>query len=189
MRKPKNVIVLLRHGQYLKEPQEKLTKLGIKQAKLAGKRLREFSFDDIYASTMPRAEETAHLVVEQFEKKQKIYSDKTLCECVPGFPEKLKKKFKVKKETLTKDKAQADKAFNKFFKKKDEEKTTLLVCHGNIIRYFVCRALGVEANTWTKMDIHQCGFSILEYSSDTKSFELITHNEVGHIKLKERTFI
>ena len=40
-------IILLRHGQYTKDPTEKLTPLGRKQAVLAGKRLKNITFDDL----------------------------------------------------------------------------------------------------------------------------------------------
>jgi broad specificity phosphatase PhoE len=59
--------LLLRHGQYKKEPLETLTTLGMKQARLAGRRLREYSISEIHHSTMPRARETAEIIKKMLE--------------------------------------------------------------------------------------------------------------------------
>lgn len=190
MTEPQNIIVLLRHGQYTKEPVEQLTKLGKKQAKLAGKKLNEFNFDEVIVSTMPRAIETATIALSQFKKKTNFNLEDLIRESTPGFPVALRKKYKIT-DTSNFDEniKNADKAFKKYFKAKDVKKTTLLVCHGNIIRYLICKALGVDSETWIKLDVQQCGFSIIRYNQHKKSFELLTHNEIGHIDLKDRTFI
>ncbi len=44
---------------------------------------------------------------------------------------------------------QLDAAYAERFKSAaDHERHDLLVCHGNVIRYLVCRALGVEPHAW-----------------------------------------
>lgn len=183
-------LILLRHGQYLKEPQEKLTKLGRKQALLAGERLKEFKINKIYVSTMLRAQETAQISLGQFVKQRKFESCDLLRECVPGFPKKLRKKYGYTKlSELNKDQKQADEAFKKYFTFAKNKKTNLLVCHGNIIRYLVCKSLGVDTDTWMKFDIKQCGITIIELNFKNKSLKVITHNETGHIPLKLQTFI
>lgn len=186
-------IILLRHGQYTKEPKEKLTALGRKQARLAGRRLAEFKIDEVAISSMPRAQETASLALKQIHKKNGRLHEQVFCddlrECVPGFTEELRKKHGYKKTELVRDRKQADRAFKKYFKYSKKESTVLLVCHGNIIRYLTCKALKVPALAWLRLDIKQCGFTILTLDSKKGVMNLITHNETGHIPLKDQTFM
>lgn len=183
-------LIFLRHGQYQTKPTEKLTALGRKQAQLAGRRLGEFKINKIYVSTMPRAIETSKIVLKKFSRLLKPESCDLLQECVPGFPLKLRKIYgHTNLAKLKKGKAQADKAYKKYFTFSKKMRTELLVCHGNIIRYFVCKALGVDTDTWVKLDIKQCGITIIILDSENNSVSLITHNDIGHIPVKMQTFI
>ena len=70
--KPKasRTLILIRHGQYIWDPDypEKriLTELGKKQAAVTGRRLKElgYSYDMLHFSTMPRATETAQIIMQ-----------------------------------------------------------------------------------------------------------------------------
>lgn len=138
-------IYLLRHGQYQKNPDEFLTTLGRKQAALAGKRLKEISFHKIHHSTLPRAQEIAQIVLTAMGLKKKMYGSDHLHECVPGFPKKLRKKHGfIAEKKLNAHKRQANKAYRDLFTFSKSNRTELVVCHGNIIRYFICKALGVN---------------------------------------------
>lgn len=125
-------IILLRHGQYSpfdekKKHKEELTKLGHKQAQLAGKRLREYNIQKNVSSTMPRAKETAK-IVNSYLKCESAKEDKLLCECVPDFPKKLRKKYKYTDvNKLRTSKKQLEKAFQKFFKPAKQDTTTLVI--------------------------------------------------------------
>jgi serine/threonine-protein phosphatase PGAM5 len=161
-------LVLVRHGQYLpkKENQiEQLTTLGRKQARLAGKRLREYKFDKIYCSTMPRAIETAGIICEQLGTRLQPLQTDNLRECVPGFPKELQEKTGRKDKAMFKEhRQQANRAFKSFFKNSRKDSTELLVCHGNIIRYLICKMLKVELNTWVRMDIQHCGITVSNFT-------------------------
>lgn len=181
-------IILLRHGQYESKPVQRLTALGRQQAVLAGKRLAQYSITKIYSSNMPRAQETARIVNRRLKKS--LEESELLCECVPGFPMKERKKHGfTDAKKLARAKKQADQAFKKFFQFSKTSQTELLVCHGNIIRYLICKSLGIETDTWTKFDIKQCGLCIVELDSKTKKMMVITHGDVGHIPLKLQSFM
>lgn len=187
-------IILLRHGQYYKETEikkEQLTSLGRKQARLAGKRLKEYKVHHVIHSTMPRAVETTLLATEKMGFKKKVEATDLLKECIPGFSKSVQKSTGIKDhKRFRADKKQLDNAYKKFFNHlKYKDKTILLVCHGNVIRYLVCKALGIDSNKWTSMDIQQCGISIIEFNKKKKELELISHNDIGHIKYADRTFI
>lgn len=190
-------IILVRHGQYhpKKEKElERLTTLGRKQAKYAGKRLRETGkIHRIVHSTMPRAVETASIIKKELGYRGRYESCDSLRECIPGFPKHLRKKAghtDVKK--LAKDKAQAERAFKKYFKATRGKKDVVevLVCHGNIIRYLVCKVLDIDPIKWRTMDILQCSISVVEIRSKGTNRSLLrSHNDVGHIPKPQRTFL
>lgn len=190
----KKTIILVRHGQYHQATDnelERLTKLGRKQAKYASKRLKDEKIDRIVHSTMPRAIETASIIKKELGYKRKLESCDSLCECVPGFPKELRKEFGFTDEKKLKlHKAQADRAFKKYFQSPKKNSVEVLVCHGNIIRYLICRLLEIDTLTWRKLDIQQCGISIIEVrSSGPNPKVVLSHNDVGHIPKNERTFV
>lgn len=191
---PKKTIILVRHGQYYPKSEntlEKLTTLGRKQAQLAGKRLAENKIDRIVHSTMPRAQETAEIIKKTLGYRKKMESCDSLRECVPGFPKKLRKKYGHTDEKKLKSyKVQADRAFKKYFKAPRKDSVEVLVCHGNIIRYLICKVMALEGYEWMQMDIQQCGMSVVVLRSKGEHRKIvISHNDVGHIPKHLRTFI
>lgn len=183
-------IILLRHGQYISGDKERLTALGRKQARYAGRRLQDFKIDSVVVSTMPRAQETARIALKRSAKKiAKFESTDLLRECIPGFPEKLRIEKKLKKSSLNKQKKTLDEGFEKYFTFSKKKTTQLIVCHGNVIRYLVCRALSIPTLKWVQMDIKQCGISIIQLDTKKKTMSLIAHNDVGHIPHRHQTFV
>ncbi|MNJ98446.1 phosphoglycerate mutase [compost metagenome] len=187
-------IILVRHGQYhpaQENETERLTTLGRKQAKHVSNRLKEVKIDRIVHSTMPRAMETAAIIKSGLSFRKSFESCDTLRECVPGFPKELRKKHgftDIKK--LKSHKEQADKAFEKYFKPSKKDSVEVLVCHGNIIRYLVCRVLGIDTMKWRELDIQQCALSVVEVrSKGSLKNVVISHNDVGHIPKAQRTFL
>lgn len=70
--KPKasRTLILIRHGQYIWDPDDPdkriLTELGKKQAAITGQRLKDlgYSYNILHFSTMPRATETAQIILQ-----------------------------------------------------------------------------------------------------------------------------
>ncbi len=189
----KKLIILVRHGQYHSASSkglEKLTVLGRRQAKLAAKRLKENKINRFIHSSMPRAVETAAIIKKELNYRGSYESCNLLRECVPGFPKALRKKYGyTDTKKLTKNIKQAEGAFKKHFKSPRKNSVEVLVCHGNVIRYLVCRTLEIDTINWRLLDIQQCGISIVEVRSKGTKRILVSHNEVGHIPKKDRTFI
>lgn len=187
-------IILVRHGQYVSATEsesEKLTTLGRKQAAYAAKRLKEYKIDRIVHSSMPRAVETATLIKSNLKYRKSMDSCDFLRECVPGFPKHLRKKAgytDVKK--LKAGEKQLEAAFKKYFKSSHKDSVEVLVCHGNVIRYLVCKVLGLDTLAWRTMDIKQCAITVVQIrSKGTNRRVLLSHNEVGHIPKQHRTFL
>lgn len=68
--KATRTLILIRHGQYVWDPhypdKRILTELGRRQAAVTGKRLKElgYSYATLHYSTMPRATETAQIIMQ-----------------------------------------------------------------------------------------------------------------------------
>ena len=183
-------IILLRHGQYISGDNERLTDLGRKQARFAGRRLQDFKIDSVVVSTMPRAQETARIALKSLKQDNSVFeSTDLLRECIPNFPEKMRLEHKIKKSAMSKNKKILDQGFKKYFTFSKKETTQLIVCHGNVMRYLVCKALGVSTLKWVRLDIKQCGISIIKLNTKTKEISVISHNDVGHIPVQHQTFI
>jgi len=118
-------------------------------------------------------------------------SCRSLQECVPGFPKHLRKKFGFTDSAKLKShKARAELAFEKYFKASRKNSVIVLICHGNIIRYLICRTLGIDTLKWRQMDIQQCAISIVEVrAKGPDRLVLLSHNDVGHIPKGKRTFL
>ncbi|KAL0114986.1 hypothetical protein PUN28_010508 [Cardiocondyla obscurior] len=140
-------ILLIRHGQYhtdgKTDVERVLTELGRKQAEITGKRLAELNlpYSLIVRSTMTRALETSK-IIEQSLIKVPVENDSLLIEGAPIPPEPPIGQWKSEKHFFQ-DGPRIEAAFRKYFHRADPSQEfdsyTVLVCHANVIRYFVCR--------------------------------------------------
>lgn len=170
-------IVLLRHGHYDADDGGRLTAIGREQARLAGKYLESIRFDTIWSSTLPRARETADIVSGGLALaprhsgllREGIYTK------VEGYI--------VPASERREDCQRADAAYAKFFRKSRTERTELVVCHGNLIRYFMCRALHTPILKWLRMTTSHCGISRV-IIRDTGAVRVVSYNETAHLPLK-----
>lgn len=63
----------------------------------------------------------------------------------------------------------------------------LLVCHGNVIRWFVCRALGADPKQWRQMEIANGSITIIEIRPDGTA-RLLVFNDVSHVPAAKQTW-
>ena len=59
-------------------------------------------------------------------------------------------------------------------------RSDLFVCHGNVIRYLVTRALGVDAKAWLEMSIGHASVTKVRIKADG-SMQVISVGDVGHL--------
>jgi serine/threonine-protein phosphatase PGAM5 len=187
-------IVFVRHGQYANDP-ERLTSLGREQAQCVARFLKELKPSKLHCSTMPRAQETAAFVAAA--TKLKPLPSELFIESVLPAPAKIIRKWfkgeskaevaEVFKE-LKPNQERADAAFRFLFQKpKRGRKTEIVVAHGNVIRWWFCRALGISpAEHWFKMDILQTSITIIRIDHNGQ-FRLQTFADCGHLPLEKRT--
>jgi serine/threonine-protein phosphatase PGAM5 len=180
-------IVLVRHGNYLPDPAADprlgpdLSPIGVAQAHLVGARLAGLPtrFDALYVSPLQRARDTAAVIAEDFPgRKFSVLDD--LAECTP--PTRRVEAMKGEKPAdLAACKGQLDRVFAKYFRPaQGAERTELFVCHGNVIRYLVTRALGVDTAAWLEMSVGHASITRIRIEADG-SFKVIAVGDVGHL--------
>lgn len=188
-------IVFVRHGQYSSQP-EALTSLGRKQARLTAKALAELNPSKIHCSTMPRAMETAGIISRhvglQIQPKDMfregrlsgpvaynrvVYNGLSLAE-----KKALLNEAKEAREN-------ADLAFNELFKAPKVGQTIeVVVAHGNVIRYWVCKALDVAEEKWLKMDVTHTSLTTIRIAK-SGNLTLLGFADAGHLPLAMRTYV
>lgn len=174
-------LVFVRHGQYSKNP-EQLSELGREQAALAGEALKDFGPEWLLASDMPRAIETAEIVGARIglsPKNSAEFREGVL----PGMP---RGGFPVKR--FATDKKRAEKAWKQLTKKPVRSECWAIVAHGNVIRYWACKALGIDPKKWVKMDVLQGSITVITVSDKGKTM-LMAFNSAGHIPKAKQTFL
>ena len=180
------IIYLVRHGHYVsdKSINEKtgpgISPIGSAQANLAGARLTglQIKFDSYYVSPMQRARDTAAVIGRNYpDSKFTVVND--LAECTP--PTRDKKIMADEKPAdLAACTAALERVFATYFKPaQGHAQTDLFVCHGNVIRYLVTRALGVDPIAWLSMSVGHASITKIRIEADGP-FKIIAVGDVGH---------
>lgn len=183
-------IILIRHGQYnlsgKNDKERVLTELGRYQAKLTGIRLLElnFPYSRLIRSTMTRARQTAEIIAESLPKNIVTIDDSLLEEGSPIPPEPPVGHWKPEATYTFQDGPRIEAAFRKYFHRATPDQTEdsydIIVCHGNVIRYFVCRALQFPADAWLRFSIIHGSITWLSiYPSGRVT--LRTYGDAGHM--------
>ncbi len=180
-------IVLVRHGNYADDPSADpklgphLSPIGAAQAHLVGARLAGMPdhFDALYASPLQRARDTAAIIAGDFPGRHfEVVDD--LAECTPP-TRRVEVTAGEKPEDLAACQAQLDRVFARFFRPAaGHAETDLLVCHGNVIRYLVTRALGVDTKAWLEMSPGHASITRIRIEADGR-FKVISVGDVGHL--------
>jgi serine/threonine-protein phosphatase PGAM5 len=181
-------IYLIRHGQYDQTDErdadigKALVPLGIAQTKLLSSRLisMQVNFTSLTSSTMTRARQTAMIINESFSDLD-LKQSKIISECTP--PTWRKDIMAETDSTELSDCVEnLEDAFVKFFTPSpdDKDRNDLIVCHGNVIRYFVTKVLRVDTMSWLQMTISNCSLTIVKVMPNGR-MKLICYNDVGHI--------
>ena len=187
-------IYLIRHGEYtpqddnIPDSENVLTPLGIAQARLVSARLKAMNikFSSLTSSTMTRARQTAMVINKDFPDLNLEESD-IIRECTPPT---WRNDVMAGVDTAHRIECveNLEKAFKDFFIPSPDEKdrNDIIVCHGNVIRYFVTKVLKVNTMSWLQMTISNCSITIVRIKSDG-TMKLVSFNDVGHIPTNLQT--
>jgi serine/threonine-protein phosphatase PGAM5 len=188
-------IYLIRHGDYapqddhIPDAENVLTPLGIAQARLVSTRLKSMNinFNSLISSTMTRAKQTAEVINKDFSKLVPEQSD-LIRECTPPtWREDVMADTKA--DEVQECVNNLEEAFQKYFipSPDDKDRNDIIVCHGNVIRYFVTKVLKVDSMSWLQMSISNCSLTIIRILPDG-NMKLDAFSDYGHIPENMRTF-
>ncbi len=181
------ILVLARHGHYEADANADpklgpgLSPLGIAQSQLLGARLAGLPqpFDRMLVSPLTRAQETARVVAADLPKVERVDIPE-LAECTPP----TRREEAVAGIPIDEQKAcaaQLDKLFAEHFRPATgHERRELLVCHGNVIRYLITKALHVDSKAWLELSVGHTSLTTIRVEADG-SYRLIAAGDVGHL--------
>ncbi|XP_069071373.1 serine/threonine-protein phosphatase PGAM5, mitochondrial isoform X3 [Pleurodeles waltl] len=163
-------IFLVRHSQYKldgrADADRTLTLLGREQAEMTGQRLASlgFKYDHIVHSSMTRAAETTDIISKYLPGVKKTSTD-LLREGAPIPPDPPISHWKPDAVQYYEDGARIEAAFRRFIHRADakQEKDSyeVFICHANVIRYIVCRALQFPPEGWLRMSLNNGSITYL----------------------------
>jgi serine/threonine-protein phosphatase PGAM5 len=181
-------LYLIRHGfyDYVAGANDRtgnaLNSLGREQAGCVAERLASFpiKFTGLVSSEFTRARETGDLIAEKLG--QPCRRDARLNEITPPGAG-------LKPEQLDAGAEEQLRAAWEHFAAPNAAGDTheVLVCHGNVIRWFVCRALGVDTKQWTRFEIANCSITLIQVRPDG-STRVQLFNEIAHVPVEKQTW-
>ncbi|HTR96612.1 MAG TPA: histidine phosphatase family protein [Candidatus Acidoferrales bacterium] len=187
-------VYLIRHGQYDRDTTvtddrlgNGLDALGHEQAKKLGARLAglPIRFHALVSSDFARARETAAELAAILHMSVAI--DSLLHECTPTSDNARIMRDETPESIALCDEHRAA-AWARYVVPTPEADThDLLVCHGNVIRWMVTKAVGGDVRHWASMDIANASLTILAVRADG-SVRLVMYSDVGHLPLDLQTW-
>jgi broad specificity phosphatase PhoE len=172
---PTRRIYLIRHGEYdidaSRQAPSALTARGIRQARLTARRLRVIPATALYSSDYSRAIQTAEIICKVLGRVP--YSVRQAfreCPLAGGHPAAL----------VEAAMRQAETAFLKHFRPaRGRDKCDIVVTHGDLIRYLVCRVLQSDAYQSLVVTLN-CSVTEIAIAEDGR-MRLVKYNDVGHL--------
>ena len=192
---PVRTIFLIRHGEYEHDADCDedvgcgLVALGRQQARIVADRLRAMpiEFNSIQASVMTRARQTGEIIATSFPELDLVLQ-RDIRECTPD----------TWREDIMADmgpgdgaecEANLEAAWGRIFVPVagDRNEYDIVVCHGNVIRWFVTQVLKVEKLAWLQMSIANCSLTVVQVRGDG-AMKLVAFADSGHIPYSMTTY-
>ncbi|XP_062589804.1 serine/threonine-protein phosphatase PGAM5, mitochondrial-like [Saccostrea cucullata] len=188
-------LLLIRHGQTTIEKDDTkrvLTKLGQTQAEFCGRRLKALNFPvtTLTSSTLTRAVRTAD-IIHRYLPGVPRQEDPLLCEGLPIPPEPAIGKWRPEKKFYDEG-IRLEAAFRKYFYRADPTQMSdsyeILVCHANIIRYFVCRAVQLPPEAWLRLGLNHASITWVRIRPSGR-VTLLQYGDSGFIPAEQVSYI
>ncbi len=186
-------LYLVRHGDYDRDDRADdrvgngLNALGREQAKLVGARLAKLPVKatSLVTSDYTRARETADIIGRALEMTPA--RDALIHECTPA-SDHAPTTGDMETEDFESCDSTLAAAWAKYARPSPGiDARDVLVCHGNVIRWFVSRALGADTRRWRHMEIANGSLSVIAVRSDGTT-RLVMFSDVGHLPVGKQTW-
>jgi serine/threonine-protein phosphatase PGAM5 len=187
-------IILIRHGVYDEnDPRDAeigkaLLPEGREQARNTGARLAGWpgGIDVLRTSTMTRARETAEIIAHALPGITPV-PDRNLRECEPP-GNSGRSMAGIEPGDADSCAARLDGDLARYFRPSpDRDSTEVLVCHGNVIRWLTCRALGADPKLWLAMSPANCSLTVIQVRANG-TFKITAMGDRGHLPVALQTW-
>ena len=204
-------IYFVRHGQTIWNVEKRfqglsdspLTELGITQAKLLGKKLKDIKFDKFYSTSLKRAYDTANYIKGNRKQKVEIFDD--FVEISMGdmegikqedfkklYPEQVKNFFfnqleydpsSFGGESFLEVRERVIRGLNKFIELNKNYERVLVVSHGATLKTLLHYISGKDISTLSDEAIPKnTSYTIVKYENG--KFEITDFSNVSHLEGK-----
>ena len=186
-------IYLIRHGVYDRDDKaddrvgNRLNALGHEQAHLIGKRLAGLpvKIHALVASDFSRARETAEDIGAELHMTAE--PETLIHECTPTADHPEYNTFHSA-DDIALCVSNLEAAWQKYFvPTPDADTHDVLVCHGNVTRWLVLKAMGADVHKWYGADIANASLTIIAVRPDGTT-RLVTYSDTGHIPVDKQTW-
>lgn len=186
-------LIFVRHGQP-SDGVEQLSEIGLQQAELTAVRLatqiKDVKYKVIFHSSAEEAKATAKIIKKSLGKVA-LKESPLLAEGVPLVPSPAPEVLReLPAEALVGDMSRAESALRTHLWRPaggPESSAEVIVAHGNVIRYVICRALQLNPSAWSRFAAGHATISWLEIQSDGL-VKLREFGGSGHLPLDIRTY-
>lgn len=187
------IIYFVRHGQEQSSVEYNsvggnLSSLGVEQAIMTSMYFKDIELDNVYASPLPRAMQTAQLIIKNHPYLT-LKTSELLCEGIPNIPVGYHDEFpKITKSKLYQTAQQFNLAYHEFVRPTNDcDANEIVVAHNNIIRFFLVNALNAPKESWIKFELYNCSITkVVIYSSSKFLIEYI--NATAHLQKSHITY-
>ncbi|VDM74005.1 unnamed protein product [Strongylus vulgaris] len=147
-------------------------------------------FDKLVMSTLTRARETAEIILQQMPSLKS--SCCSLIEEGPPYPPvPAVDHWKPQHAEFFAEGLRIESAFRRHIHRappsQKEDSYEIFVCHANVIRYFVCRALQFPPEGWLRMSLGNCSITWLVIRPSGRVI-LRSLGDIGHLPPSKVSF-
>lgn len=188
-------LYLIRHGHYDYDSTvtddakgNGLNALGHEQARLVGQRLAGLPVKvrSLVTSNYLRATQTADDMAAAM--KLTPVTDTLLHECTPHFESRPEYRAVEREDEAVACESNLAAAFARYFVPTPESDTyDVLVCHGNVIRWLTCKAMGGDVLNWRRLTIGNCSITAFAVSPEGR-ITLAAYSDTGHIPPEKQSW-
>ena len=186
-------VYLIRHGTYDRDDKTDdrvgngLNALGHEQARLIGERLAQLpvKMTALVSSDFSRARDTADDIGCALGMTPA--RDSLIHECTPA-TERIDLMRNHTPDEIARCDSNLQAAWAKYMVPSPAaDSHDVLVCHGNVIRWFVSRVLALDTQRWSRMDIGNGSLTVIAIRADG-SARLVSFSDVGHLPVEKQTW-
>lgn len=187
-----HTLYLIRHGYYdWRDPADArvgkhLDALGREQARLVAKRLKSMPvrFATVKTSAFSRAMETGDIIGQVLGLP--VARDSLFNECTPP-TDRPDIKWDTPGEADSAQ-AQLEAAWARYAQPTPGVDThEVIACHGNVIRWFLTRAIGADTRRWPYLEIANGSITVITIKPDG-AVRLVMYNDIAHVPTSKQTW-